>query len=649
MFTVKYTSGNVTFRDISSFNAALKIAFVLLAGEKLTSYSSEHYQNITVSSSNTTKVFQAWKVKSSSGHDLPEIECLRSTVEHVEEVVTSSSNNVSTSRVTISADLDRLQVSSHTPTSQQDPGDIDSIVKQLEVILEKEWGYTELRTEQKEAITHVLKGEDCFVTLPTGGGKSLIYILPAYKFHGVTIVVSPLKSLVEDQLRACTTHNIGASALHGDLSDSERQGIYMCLKQPVCPFKILYVLPEIIEKDRTFFNILIALHSRNKLNLFVVDEAHCVSMWGHEFRDSYLKLSELRKNFPNVPLLMLTATASKNTRDDVISILGARNPKLILSPMDRVNIFYEVRQKNATCVDDLAALIKDEGSSLVFCSTRKECEDLSPKLEARGIKSKCYHGGMEDGIRKHRQTLWMNNDLQCLVCTCAFGMGIDKKDVRLVVHFVIPQAMEDFYQESGRAGRDGKSSKSVVYFVPHNQIFHVRNIFEKMKVNRAYASQRLASFQKVMYYCFQRGDCRRKLMLEYFDQQCVCQSNCDVCTSGKRYVTKEVGEFARNAITCVQRVSDCPGRVKYPLTYFARILTGKKVKEEHQCLNEYGCLKTTTDEGEYLLRVLVASDVLREIPPEETARNKNAVYLTLGTRFADCLNGSCVLSYKTRI
>ncbi|CAH3191989.1 unnamed protein product, partial [Porites evermanni] len=427
--------------------------------------------------------------------------------------------------------------------------------EQLEVILEKEWGYTELRTEQREAITYLLQGRDCFVTLPTGGGKSLIYMLPAHKFHGMTIVVSPLKSLIDDQL-----------------------------------------------KDKTFFNILTTLYSRNKLSLFVVDEAHCVSLWGHEFRDSYVKLSELRKSFPNVSLLMLTATASKVTRDDIISMLGARNTQLVLSPMDRENIFYEVRQKNANSVDDLAALVKAEGSSLVFCSTRKECEDLSPKLEAKGIKSKCYHGGMEDGIRKHRQTLWMKNDLQCLVCTCAFGMGIDKKDVRLVVHYDIPQSMEDFYQESGRAGRDRQPSKSV----------------------------RLASFQKVMYYCFQRGDCRRKVMLEYFKEQCDCQSKCDVCSSEKRYLTKNVGEFARNAITCVQRVSDCPGRAKYPLTYFARILTGKKVKEEHQRLQEYGCLKTTTDEGEYLLRVLVASDVLREIPPEETARNKNAVYLTLG-------------------
>lgn len=316
---------------------------------------------------------------------------------------------------------------------------------------------------------------------------------------------------------------------------------------------------------------------------------------------------------------MLTATASRNTRDDVISILGAKNTTLILSPMDRGNIFYEVRPKNANAIDDLAALITTEGSSLVFCSTRKECEDLSPKLEARGIKSKCYHGGMEDSIRKHRQTSWMNNDLQCLVCTCAFGMGIDKQDVRLVVHYGMPESLKELYQESGRAGRDGRPSKSVIYFVPHNQIFHVRNIFEKMNVNRAYANQRLASFQKVMYYCFQRGDCRRKVILKYFDEQCVCQSNCDTCKSGKRYATKNAGEFARNAISCVQRLADCPGRVKYPLTYFARILTGKKVKQEHQSLQEYGCLKTTTDEGEYLLRVLVSFDVLREVPPEQTA------------------------------
>ena len=170
-------------------------------------------------------------------------------------------------------------------------------------------------------------------------------MLPARKFHGMTIVVSSLKSLVDDQLKVCMTHNIGASALHGDLSESERQGIYMCLKQQVCPFKILYILPKIIEKDKTFFNILITLYSRNKLSLFVVDEAHCVSFWGHEFRDSYVKLSELRKSFPNVSLLMLTATASKVTRDDIISMLGARNTQLVLSPMDGENIFYEVRQE----------------------------------------------------------------------------------------------------------------------------------------------------------------------------------------------------------------------------------------------------------------------------------------------------------------
>ena len=256
MFTVKYSSGNVTLRDISSFYAALKAAFVLFAGDKLTSYSSEYYQKITVSSSDTTKVFQAWKVKSSSSLDLPEIECLRTTVEHVDEILTSSSNtvcNVSSSTVSsISSELDSLHLSQ---TSQQDPGDTDSVIEQLEVILGKEWGYTELRTEQRQAIACVLQGNDCFVTLPTGGGKSLIYMLPAYKFHGLTIVTSPMKSLIDDQLRACTIHNIGASVLHGDLSDSERQGIYMCLKQPVCPFKILYVLPEIIEKDKTFFNV----------------------------------------------------------------------------------------------------------------------------------------------------------------------------------------------------------------------------------------------------------------------------------------------------------------------------------------------------------------------------------------------------------
>ena len=217
----------------------------MLAGEQLTTYSSEQYQNITVSSCDSTKVFQAWKVKSSAGVDLPEIECLRSTVKLQEgqEVVRSSS--------AVSSDM---HSTSHTPTPEQDSSDTDNTIDhdQLDTILEREWGY-QLRQDQREAITCVLQRQDCFVTLPTGRGKSIILMLPSYQFHGLTIVVLPLKSLMDDQLRICAAHNIDASALHGDLSDSERQSIYMCLKQPVCPLKILYVLPEIIAKDRKVF------------------------------------------------------------------------------------------------------------------------------------------------------------------------------------------------------------------------------------------------------------------------------------------------------------------------------------------------------------------------------------------------------------
>ena len=248
---------------------------------------------------------------------------------------------------------------------------------------------------------------------------------------------------MKDQIKQCADHGLLAVEPHSEMQYSEKQGLYFSLKQTSCLIKVLLVTAEMISENKVLLEILNTLYSRKKLSLFVVDECHCVSKWGRQSRDSYLGLGKLKLLFPSVPMLLLTATATKSTREDVMGILKLNNPVVIAAPMNRENMTYYVKEKTSQTVEEISRMTVPVECSLVFCNTRNECEELSPKLQAKGLQCKFYHGGMDDNLRREIQSKWIDGSLQCLVCTNAFGMGINKPNVRLVIHFSIPASLED--------------------------------------------------------------------------------------------------------------------------------------------------------------------------------------------------------------
>lgn len=629
------------FRDTTHYSAACKVAYVLLAGRKLSNYSQILGRKVITVDNNEKQVdFHAWKVKQGEW-DVPEIECIRTVV----NIIPNDHDYVANGELVPATEPSFSQATPTLIPTDRGSGESElSCSETLSQILQKNWGFSSLKDEQEKGIQAVLEKKDCFVTLPTGGGKSLIYQLAAHKSNGLTVVITSLKSLMCDQVLQCTKHGLIAAGLHGELQDSEKQGLYYSLKQTSCPIKVLLVTAEMISDNKVLQDILITLYSRKKLSLLVIDECHCVSKWGHQFRDSYLGLGRLRILFPSVPMLLLTATATKSTRDDVIKILKLDKPVVISAPMNRKNITYIVKEKTSNTADEIFALTQGVECSLVFCNTRKECEELSPKLQAKGLKCKFYHGGLSDNLRRQTQTEWINGSLQCLVCTNAFGMGINKENVRVVVHFSIPASLEDFSQESGRVGRDGLPATSVLYYSHQNQIFHVNNIYDKMKVDPGLCENQINCCNRMVYYAIQKGECRRAVILRYFDESADCNGMCDVCQKPSSTRERDITEFAKKAIQCVQRLTGSNG--KFTLLYFAKVLTGKKVKHNHDQLPEYGCAKVSTTEGVYMLQTLAVCNILREIPPEKSTKIRNALYLTLGPSFFDVLSGSTTVSCK---
>lgn len=325
--------------------------------------------------------------------------------------------------------------------------------------MKKEWGFQKFKDFQTKAFDAIINGRDCFVSVSTGGGKSLLYQLPSY----LTVVVTPLKLLIVDQVLDCSNHNVPATTIHVEMDEMECQGVYFALRQPSSTLKILYVTPEILTQDQTLLTILVELDSQGKLQQLVIDEAHCVSQWGNDFRELYVGLGNIRKHFSEVPVLMLTATATKTTRDDVLNLLGVPNAVWVLESVDRPNISYNVCVKSFKKVEEITDIVAPLECSIVFCTTRKQCEELSPLLETKGIKCKFYHGGLDHRTHQERQQKWKEGTLQCFVCTNAIGMGTNKPNSRAVVHYSLPASVEDFIQESGQAVRDGLPSKSVLF------------------------------------------------------------------------------------------------------------------------------------------------------------------------------------------
>ncbi|CAH8286413.1 unnamed protein product [Eruca vesicaria subsp. sativa] len=396
-------------------------------------------------------------------------------------------------------------------------------------LLRWHFGHADFRGKQLEAIQAVVSGRDCFCLMPTGGGKSICYQIPALAKPGIVLVVSPLIALMENQVMALKEKGIAAEYLSSTQATHLRNKIHEDLDSGKPSVRLLYVTPELIA-TKGFMLKLRKLHDRGLLNLIAIDEAHCISSWGHDFRPSYRQLSTLRDSLADVPVLALTATAAPKVQKDVIDSLSLRNPLVLKSSFNRPNIFYEVRYKDLidNAYTDLCNLLKSCGSicAIIYCLERTTCDDLSLHLTTTGISSAAYHAGLNSSLRSTVLDDWLSSKKQVIVAT-----GIDKKDVRMVCHFNVPKSMESFYQESGRAGRDQLPSRSVLYYGVDDRKkmeFLLRNSENKKPPS---SKKPTSDFEQIMRYCEVSG-CRRKKILESFGEEFPvqqCQKTCDAC------------------------------------------------------------------------------------------------------------------------
>ncbi|VTU06021.1 ATP-dependent DNA helicase [Actinobacillus indolicus] len=454
-----------------------------------------------------------------------------------------------------------------------------------ETVLHNVFGYQSFRQGQSEVIEAILSGKDCLVIMTTGGGKSLCYQVPALCFEGITLVISPLISLMKDQVDQLLTNGVEAGYINSTQTIEEQQAVEQ--KAISGQLKLLYLSPEKVMTSN-FFQFI----SLCKISLIAVDEAHCVSQWGHDFRPEYTLLGGLRKTFPNIPLVALTATADPTTRFDIIHHLKLEDPHTYLGSFDRPNIRYTVQEKFKP-VDQLIKFISSQQgkSGIVYCNSRKKVEELTEKLSARRFSVMGYHAGMTVQQRETVQNAFQRDNIQIVVATVAFGMGINKSNVRFVVHFDLPRSIEAYYQETGRAGRDDLPAEAVLFYDPADYGWLHKVLLEKPESEQRQIEQH--KLQAIGAFA-ESQTCRRLVLLNYFGEtrQVACQ-NCDICLDPpKKY----------NGLVDAQKVMSVIYRTgqRFGLHHIIAVLRGlnqQKIREyQHDTLSVYGIGKDKSQE-----------------------------------------------------
>ncbi|XP_044041891.1 ATP-dependent DNA helicase Q1 isoform X1 [Siniperca chuatsi] len=425
--------------------------------------------------------------------------------------------------------------------------------EEVEQHLKDSFHLSTFRPLQLRAINLTLSGRDLFLVMPTGRGKSLCYQLPAVCSKGYTLVVTPLVSLMEDQIMYLKSIDVSAVMLNRSSSKEHVKTVMAGMMDPKAPFKLVYVTPEKIAKSKLLMSRLEKAYKANLLSRIAVDEVHCCSQWGHDFRPDYKLLGILKRQFPKVPVLGLTATATSSVLKDCEKILCVPQPVTLTASFNRTNLYYEVRSKdsdNDASISDIASLIKNrykDQSGIVYVFSQKDAESVSSELQKRDILAYPYHANMDpdDKSRVHRK--WTANKIQVVVATVAFGMGIDKPDVRFVIHHTISKSIENYYQESGRAGRDDHPADCIVYF-GFSDIFRIST----MVVMENVGQQKLL---QMVDYCQNVDRCRRSLMAVHFDEVWDdegCDQMCDTCRHANDYTTMDITQHARQVVQIVE-------------------------------------------------------------------------------------------------
>ncbi len=478
--------------------------------------------------------------------------------------------------------------------------------EKTKLLLKKYFGFDELRESQVPVIESVLANKDTLAIMPTGGGKSLCYQLPAVMSDGLTVVISPLIALMKDQVNSLKENGINAEFLNSSQNFVEIKLIMDNLEKiresgntnSDHSIKLLYISPEkLFSEGGDFIEFLKTL----PVSLFAVDESHCVSSWGHDFRPEYSKLGILKQEFPDVPVIALTATADQLTRGDILEKLNLNNPEVYISSFDRPNIKYHVQAK-VNALEQLVQYVTDNQgeSGIVYCLSRKSTEEVAKNLQKEGFTAKPFHAGISVEEKNQTYNDFMSDKLQIVVATIAFGMGIDKPNVRFVAHWNLPKSIENYYQETGRAGRDGLDSSSLLLYDPSDS-FTLRRFIDGGKINPGMDYDDYQLFKKIQHDKLDRllefsktGHCRRRVLLRYFQEKVVKDcGNCDMCESPAPKI--DGLEISQKIMSAISRTGQ-----KFGSGYIVDILVGNETdrakKYGHDKLPTFGIGKNLTSE-----------------------------------------------------